>query len=317
MNVKYALQKEKYKKQSLEILLLSEEFVKKKLPILKSVFDADFWNRIRNQLKTLLEGNGKIIHPVFRILEKDIHNNFSKIKQLDNYLYTIFEVISNKKKNYIKKELSSFDGINSLNTLYEINVLGYLLGQFSIDKIQVYPKTIGRNNVDVKINLCGRGVYIDITVLGTSHFTRENMENITQVSRFSRSGKSGFYSPSEREKDKRRIISTLQGKEKQFIPKKPNVLVLFISSDDSYLVISPSLLLKEAIKQNPPKNIGLIMGFDPQKLLELYEDGCDNKCFLVEDEKKYIKDLFSCGKFETLTYNSIVRNFTRVLGTGD
>lgn len=287
-----------YKKE-LEILELSKNFVEKQ-PILNSVFGPSFWCGVKYQLEMLRKDNSGTINPVFHlILRKDEDKDFVKMKQLENYLGVIFRrsEVKQEHKNYIKKELQSFTRANSLNMIFEINVLGYLLSQFFAEKIRLYPKTTFKKNIDVIINLGKRDIYLEITALGDSDFMKKNITNAL------RSGKVISLLPnSDEEKDVRRIRSRIDEKEKQFIPQKPNALIIFMAGCGAESV--PGLgLLKSAINQSELKNIGLVMEFGRQGLVELHKEGCDEGCFLTEEEERDIKDLFGPDKFESLVYS--------------
>lgn len=286
-----------YKKE-LDILESFKSFAEKQ-SILSSIFDASYCYGIREQLETLREDISALINPIFHlILGEDKDNGFVKMKQLDNYLGSIFNrpEIKKEQKNYIKNELRSFTEANSLNMLYEINVLGYLLSKFSNEKIRLYPKTVFKKNVDAIINFSKRDIYVEITALGDSEFTKGNITNALK------SGKGISFLPiSNDEKDIRRIRSRIEEKEKQFVPQKPNVLIIFMTGCGAESVFGLGLL-KSAINQKMLKNIGLVMEFSRQKLVGLHKNGCDESCFLTEEEEKNIKDLFSPDQFKSLVY---------------
>jgi len=288
---------ERYK-EKLEALGTSKNFVEQ-LPVLNCILNTVYWRRVKKQLEAFRKDRSGFINPIFHlVLEKDKSNNFVKAKQLDEYLSLIFghPEIKQKDKNYIKKELQSFDRINSINMLYEVNVIGYLLTQFSADKICIYPRNVLKRNTDVKISFIERDIYIEITALGDSDFTIGSITNVLKSSkRFS------SLPSSDEEKDIRRIRSRLEEKEKQFIPQKPNVLIIFMVGVGAES-ISAFGLLKKAIEQSTLKNIGLIMEFDRQELIGLHQDGCDDACFLTGAEEARIRGLFSPERFKTLVY---------------
>lgn len=265
----------------------------KSLCILKDVYDQRYFEKIKQQIiKMKKEQTSGPIDSMFILMTKDEEHNFKNIKLLEKYLGLIFSHSSCNKgdKDHIKKELI---GNQSLNTLFEINIIGNVLNQLPSNKAILYSKTYNKKNVDVEIDLVNRPIYIEISVLGES----KGDKNIRE--RMSKNKIHVWSSNRDIERDTIRFSSKINYKLRQFFPHKPNVLIL--STFDFF----PAKFNIDIVMKNTCfLNAGLILQFDRKNIQKIHKDNLDPSCTLTKEEHDKLIELFQGKNYEPVYYGT-------------
>ncbi|GEM_PF-4164323 len=281
---------EAYFKELFNVVDQSEQFIYT-LPILKEVYSKQYFDKVRAQLNHYKTARGAVIHPFYNlVLRQDSQKGFSRVRTLEEYLQGIFSASSvrERDKSYVKGELCSFNGIQSLNMLFEIAVLGFFLTKLP-DRIEFYPNTGKGRNVDLKVVLLNREVLIEVTALGDSEYHREILEELIRYK-----GPQKVFT-GDIPKDARRIESRLLEKDQQFPSDTTNIVILSLTG--SWLSLPEQLW-----NSTPLQNIGLIVVFDRHKMQELSKKGCNPKCAPSEEEEKTILSILGQESFVPLIY---------------
>ncbi len=278
----------------------AKDFLEKETEILKDIFDDNYFNKVKGQLEALVEDRAALIHPVYNlIIQRDVGHNFKKIGRMERYLVSMWNQISIKKRNHIKAQLKSFDQAQSITRVYEINVLGYLKEIFRDNNVILYPKTKTDSELEAKVKLVEREINIEVTVLCDGKFHQNKLTELL------RNSSDAFFSvgTGDIQKDTNRVLSRISEKSEQFEPAKPNVLMFFDRTCWSVYPVRWPIGDDSVESIKFLKNIGALMHFDGDKLLDVESNICDADCRLSVKEIGALKDIFD-SKFETLTYSA-------------
>ena len=263
--------------------------------LLFEYFDTTFFQHVSNQVDTMEQkGWSGPINSIFLFFIQDSEKGFVQTKLLERYLRLIVEhpTTTNADKSHIKGQLASE---NSHETLFEISILGNLLKQLPRDDIELFPRTVGKKDVEARIMLDGRWVYIDATVLNDSEGeTRELTELLNKGGGIGK----GMWVDSYR--DVERFLRKIEYKSTQFPSGAPNVIAIALSGTRLLFIHdewSPKLA-------NIISNISLIMEFDRKDLKRATTENCDSSSPLTEKEIKALKKLFRGSDYMPLVYGS-------------
>lgn len=263
-------------------------------PVLKTLFPASYFVIVNQQIDHMeaTSTNGKI-NSMFLLLMDDSENNFKQAKLLEQYTGLIFSNphVSNADRNHIIGQMS---GMGSTDTMFEISILGNLLKQLPSDKIELFPRTVGKKDVEAKVFLVDRWVYLDVTALNDSAEDADAIDRMLNHNDYSNSG--GWI---DFDKDMMRYLGKLQYKGEQFIPSEPNVLVLSMAGT-RLLFVDNAWNSSKIVAQID--NVGFIMQFDRKVLKKASDDYCDSTCALTEKEKEILIGLLSNEQYEPLVY---------------
>lgn len=272
--------------------VLIKDFISKS-PLISSYFDESFFQHVLAQVDVMeeKEWNGPI-NSIFLFFLSDSNNNFNQTKLLEEYLKSINDhsTTTNADRNHIKGQLKAD---NSIDTLFEISILGNLLKQLPPEDIELFPKTVGNRDVEARIKLDGRWVYLDATALSDSE--GESKELVELLNKGGGVGK-GMSVDFQRDTD--RFIRKLDYKSSQFMPNTPNVLAIAIIGTRPIFVHSEW----GAKVSTVVANIGLLLEFDRKELVTVTTENCDNDCQLTEKETAVLKELLSGESYEPLVY---------------
>jgi hypothetical protein len=257
---------------------------------LKTVFSPSFFQIVHGQIRSMekRQAHGPI-NSMFIFLLDNSGGDSSQILLFEKYLGLIFSRLTTKKRNKIIGELR---GDSSIDTFFEIGILANLLIQIPKGKIELFPKTVGKKNVDARLEPVNRWLYLECTVLHESDSDKERIEkmligkNITHYV--------GAINP---QKGERRFQRKLLEKCNQFAPSLPNVIL--VSTFDSYPLPTTKNQAMQEIKLN---NISAVLDFGREKFKKIYKDGCESVIQLTNEEKEILKTLFSTPKYKPLVY---------------
>lgn len=257
---------------------------------LKTVFDANYFQTVDAQIKSMEERQAHgPINSMFIFLLDNPGSDSSQIFLLEKYLGLVFSQLTSKKRNKIIGELR---GSGSIDTFFEIGTLANLLIQVPKGKIELFPKTVGKKNVDARLELVDRWLYLECTVLHESDSDRERIEKMLVGKNIAH--RVGAINP---QKGKSRFQRKLLEKRNQFALSLPNVIL--VSTFDFYPLPMTKNQAMQEIKLN---NISAVLDFSRAKFKKIYKDGCESATQLTNEEKKVLKSLFSSSKYKPLVY---------------
>jgi hypothetical protein len=188
---------------------------------LQSLFTGEFFSIVEKQVNEMerTKTNGPI-NSLFLWLIGDSNNSFKQALLLEKYVDLIFTHpnTTNADRNHIIGQIKSND---STDTLFEINILGNLLTQLPIEKIELFPRTVESKDVEARVFLVDRWIYLDATALNDSAEDVEKIDRMLNKGDYKNSG-----GPIDFDKDSMRYWGKIEYKSQQFIPENPNVLIL-------------------------------------------------------------------------------------------
>lgn len=262
------------------------------MPTLKIVFNRNFFKEIDTRIDELEKQKSHKFGSMLIFFRDDSQKNFKQSHLLDSYLKLIFSNPTCNKVN--KKHLcSQFRGWDSTDTLFEVSILGNLLKQLDLTQIKLFPKTIGNSDVEARVNLDGRWIYLDVTVLND---TQEDTQLIDEMINKGRT--KNTFSWIDMDKDEERFERKLVYKSNQFMPNQPNAIIL--GNVATRLPIYSGL--EEPKFSSNLNNIGVVFEFDRANLKKVRVDDCDISCSLTDEEIKILSNLFSGAMYAPLVY---------------
>lgn len=273
-------------------VILIKNFVSKS-QLLSSYFDEPYFAHISKQIDFMEEkGWNGPLNSFFLFLLDDSDNGFTQAKLLEKYLKLVVEhsTTSNSDRNHIKGQVKTD---NSVDTLFEISILGNLLNQLPPSDIELFPRTVGKKDVEARVKLEDRWVYLDATTLNDSE--GETRELTDLLNKGGGVGK-GMWVDFQRDTD--RFIKKMEYKSSQFIPGTPNVLVI------SLFGTRPVFIHTEwgaKVGTIVPK-ISLLLEFDRKDLKNVTGENCDSSCPLSDKEIIRLKELFSGSRYQPLVF---------------
>ncbi|WP_176229467.1 hypothetical protein [Candidatus Hakubella thermalkaliphila] len=259
--------------------------------LLSSIFTHEFFVNVRTQIGEMkrLNRSGPL-HSMFIFFCDNPENGYRKTRKLEDCLMKIFSHPSTRAKdrNYIKSELTR---LQCLNTLFEVSILGNLLSQLPQDRVRLYPKTVGRRNVDAEIVLIGRSIHLETTVLAESEEDKNRRESMM------RAGRDHWLGRRNTDKDEGRFREKLLEKSKQFAPGRPNVLAISIFDH-----FPADLEIKRAMGNNYYLNLGMVLQFGRARIKNIFTGNCDPSCQLTMEERNKLVELLSGQGYLPLAY---------------
>jgi hypothetical protein len=262
-------------------------------PLLPEYFDNLFFSHVSSQIDVMEEKQWSgPINSFFLFFMQDSDNSFAQTILLEKYLKMVVEHpnTTNADRNHIKGQLKAS---NSIDTLFEISILGNLLKQLPTGEIELFPRTVGHGDVEARLMIDGRWVYIDATTFNDSQSESEEL-----VDMLNNGGGVGPMMAVDFQRDLERFIRKLEDKSRQFIPNTPNVLVISFFGTRLLFIHSEWGAKSSTIVPN----IGLLMEFDRKKLMTATAENCDDNCQLTEKEIAVLKELLSGKSYEPLVY---------------
>jgi len=258
-------------------------------PILSTIFDHKYFEYIRLQIKEMsIYGNTGPVHSMAIAMRRNEEDKGELLNLFEKYLHLIFNHPTVKKHHitYIKTELVSQ---GCINTMFEVSILGNLLTHIDNSKIKLYSRTTGLRDVEAEIELFNRSIYIEVSVLGES---KGDMEIRNKMMKMKKNVWSGSR---DMEHDTARFKVKVEEKTKQFLPNKPNVLILC-----TFDIFPIDFEIKAAMRNNFFNNVGLLLRFKREELKNIFTP--DKTCYLNKDEIIWLKDFFTGDKYKPLTY---------------
>lgn len=264
-----------------------------KSTLLTSYFDESYFTHVLKQIDFMEEkGWNGPLNSFYLFFIDDSDKDFKQTKLLEKYLKLIVDhpTTTNADRNHIKGQIKTG---NSVDTLFEISILGNLLNQLPHDEIELFPRSVGKKDVEARIKLVDRWVYLDATTLNDSE--GETKELTELLNKGGGVGK-GMWVDFQRDMD--RFIKKIEYKSPQFIPNTPNVLVISIFGTRP-LFIHDEWSAKSA---TIVPNISLLMEFDRKDLKNVTTENCDDSCPLSDVEIIRLKGLFSGSGYAPLAF---------------
>ncbi len=264
-----------------------------KSPLLSAHFDEPYFSHIAAQVDFMEEkGWNGPINSFFLFFMDDSDNGFGQTKRLEKYLKLIIEhsTTTNADRSHIKGQIKTD---NSVDTLFEISILGNLLNQLPPGDIELFPTTVGKKDVEARIKLDSRWIYLDATTLNDSEGETKELTDL--LNKGGGVGK-GMWVDFQRDTD--RFIKKMEYKSPQFMPNTPNVLVISIFGTRP-LFIHDEWSAKSA---TIVPNISLLMEFDRKDLKTTTTENCDDSCPLSDVEVMRLKELFSGSDYVPLVF---------------
>jgi hypothetical protein len=265
-----------------------------KLPTLKLIFTPSYYAMVAEQLFSM-KATSKMgpINSMFVFLFWDMQEGYKLTKILELFVNLVFSHTTTK-SSHKKHLIGQIASLNSWDTLFELSVLGNLLNQVPSDSVELYPLTVGKFNVEARIFLADRWVYLEAT---TIHDTEDEAKAIEAMINSGQHVSSGSYV--DFNKDKRRFIGKLKYKSSQFIPNYPNVLVLSESGSKPLFIHEPFGVPDPAIRVD---KVGLVVEYRRGIYVTNSKNNCDPNCGLTDIERDKIVRLLSGDRFIALPY---------------
>ncbi len=271
-----------------------KDFVSKST-LFASYFDEAYFTQILSQIDFMEEkGWNGPINSFFLLFLDDSEKGFTQTTLLEKYLKLVVEhsTATNSDRNHIKGQIKTD---NSVDTLFEISILGNLLNQLPSGDVELFPRTVGKKDVEARIKLDDRWIYLDATTLNDSE--GETKELTELLNKGGGVGK-GMWVDFQRDTD--RFIKKMEYKSSQFMPNTPNVLAI------SLFGTRPMFIHTEwgaKVGTIVPK-ISLLLEFNRKDLKNVTDENCDSSCPLTDREIARLKELFSGSGYQPLVFGT-------------
>src|SRR6185369_3869747 len=144
-----------------------------KYPNLTEIFNTKYLQDIETQIDNLVLDASTHINPVFLSFLRDENEGKLLLKKLSNNIEIIFKKVASENiKKHIAGQLRT---IEAQDTLVELSILGNLLSHFPPENIELYPPTIDNRDVEAKVRINARWVFIEVSVLKDSKLERDEI----------------------------------------------------------------------------------------------------------------------------------------------
>ncbi len=252
---------------------------------LSEALGEDFFAKTAEQIRRYQNNESNELNSLYSLLQPP-----EQRKKFIAFVESMKMKMSSREWGDLCEKLASGNGLRAINAAFEVTIAGNILAQLPPDKVQLNAPTKASKNVDVCLYPTDRPVYLETTVLGESkknYERRETMESGIKVwmgDPFTVFGGRAV-----------RAIGT-KGRE-QFLPEKPNVLV--ISVFDVWDNLEPA---RETLASTPFENIGLLLPFGRKELMRDCIARPDPSCRLTSKEEEIILELLSGERFFPIGY---------------
>lgn len=254
-------------------------------PILSTVLNDEYFQSAQKQLANYEKDKGTLFNPIFLAYLWNPQKAISDLELLEKYLTALYNSgITEKMKSTIAGHLRSLD---SNDTIFEISILNRFLESFSPDKIELFPQTHTDHDVEAKVFINQRWVYIEVS---TIHDTQEDRDELTEL--LNSGGGVGKGKSIDIDKDRRRYIGKSMDKQKQFLPNTPNLLIL----GHAQTRIPMHEMTGPTDMTSVIDHVGGIMEFDYYSKYQTYKTG-NLSCSLTEEEKSILTSLFNSSDY--------------------
>lgn len=251
---------------------------------LSEALDDEYFAKVEEQIREYEKGESTALNSLYSLLQPP-----EQRKRFIDFMERVKRKMGSREWGDLCEKLASGQGLRDLNAAFEVVIAGNILAQIPPEKVQLHVPTNAPKNVDACLLLTGRPIYLETTVLG------ESDENI-QWRKTSASG------PKVRMGDSfsvfgGRAARAIMQKGRQFLPKKPNVLV--ISIFDVWDKLEPA---QKPLSSSQFENIGLLLPFGREHLMRDWVSRPDPTCRLTDEEEDAIFKLLSGEKFFPIGY---------------
>lgn len=243
--------------------------------ILGEVFGKSYFAVVRQQIDEWVQEKSSRLSSIYSVLQRPEWR-----KKLAEFLQAVKGKSKPTEWRHLCKRLAMLDQNTDLEALFEVVVLGNLLLQLPADRITVNAATTSKKNVDAKIWLVDRFVYLEITMLGPSAEVKERNE------RMARHGQKHAVWTGIGDGHGRRMGQKIRDKASQFLPGMPNVLALC-----SHEVWDRMPGWELAVEGFSKENIGHLYVFDRMGLGRVFIG--DPACTLTADEESKLQELLN------------------------
>lgn len=243
--------------------------------ILREVFGKSYFAVVRQQIDDGIQKKSSRLSSVYAVLQRPEWR-----QKLGEFLQAIKRKLKPTDWRHLCTRLAMLDQNTDLEALFEIVILGNLLRELPDDRIVLNAPTRNKKNVDAKIRLMDRFIYLEITMLGPSAQVRERRE------RMERHGITHAVWTGIGEGHGRRMAGKLQDKASQFLPGTPNVLILC-----SLEVWDRMPGWEQAVEDFPKENVGHFYVFGRMRLGRTFVG--DPTCALTTDEERALQELLN------------------------
>lgn len=248
----------------------------------KPIFTDEYYASLDLQLKKFRKDKGTHINPIFLWYFRDGETEAKrKLALLDKFIKQVFSTSkSNHEKKHIAAQLRTID---AYDTVFELSILSVLIEAVPKDAIELFPTTTGNHDVEARVKLVDRWVYIEVSVLKDS---KEDADEITELLR--KGGGVGKMKAIDLNKGKYRLVGKSAYKARQFLPTSPNLLIVALLTTQILAHDFPELDTSTINVDN----IGAVMKFDFNFKYRGFQDGVPS-CQLTEKEKKKLTEIFA------------------------
>lgn len=250
-------------------------------PHLKDIFTPKYYSSLQNQLNAYRKDHSARINPIFLFFLREKQGSRAKLELLNKDVGLVFSAAAlNNEKKHIAGQLRSLD---AHDTLFELAILSTLIDEFAPSDIELFPSTTKNHDVEARIKLIDRWIYIEVSVLKDS---KEDSDELTDLLRSGKKVGEGKFM--DIDKDRLRYLGKSEYKAQQFLPNTPNVLMLALTALrlDLYHFSEGNDITIDT------DNIGAIMEFDVNFKYRGFIEGIKS-CGLTEVEKEKLIKIFS------------------------
>lgn len=252
--------------------------------MLSCVFGKEYFAHVRQQIDAISHGKSDRLSSIYAILQ-----DADKRKLLTKFLELIQRKLKNADWNHLCKRLAMLDQNTDLEAVFEVTILGNLILQLPEDRILLNARTVNKKNVDAKIRLVARDVYLEITFLGPSariterraRMQRHGIQHATWMGIGVGHG--------------RRIAGKVREKSAQFCPAMPNVLVMCV-----FEVWDRMPRWEHAAEYFQMENVGQLYVFDRTHLRKRFIG--DTACTLTQEEENVLVRLLNGKAYSPIGY---------------
>ncbi len=251
---------------------------------LGEALDKEYFAKVEEQICKYEKGESTALNSLYPLLQPPEQ----RIRFI-NFVERVKKKMGSREWGDLCEKLASGQGLRDLNAAFEIVIAGNILAQVPPEKVQLHVPTNAPKNVDVCLHLIDRPIYLETTVLGESDDNIQWRKSLASGPKVRMGDPFSVFGG--------RAARAITQKGRQFLPWKPNVLA--ISIFDVWDKLEPA---QKPLISSYFENIGLLLPFGREHLMQDWIARPDPTCQLTADEEKVILQLLSGEKFFPIGY---------------
>lgn len=251
---------------------------------LGEALDDEYFAKVEKQIREYGKGESTALNSLYSLLQPP-----EQRKRFIDFVERVKRKMASREWGDLCEKLASGQGLRDLNAAFEVVIAGNILAQVPSEKVQLHVPTNTPKNVDVGLHLIDRPIYLETTVLGESDDNIQWRKSLASGPKVRMGDPFSVFGG--------RATRAIAQKGRQFLPKKPNVLV--ISIFDVWDKLEPA---QTSLVSSSFENIGLLLPFGREHLMRDWVSRPDPSCRLTDEEEEAVFQLLSGEKFFPIGY---------------